>query len=180
MHDSYVFIKGTKTLHIAMQIGLYHHHSDQRHRLKMSESCLAYSLWGFFWFHQLQNVSIAVFSSSSSAVIHLLSDCKNLSYATFLQMLSVFDQIRYLHKFRKITFLFRRQKTKSSKKWNNIFLNRGEIVNFVIPNAIRSTAQSATFQVPLEQSQNDLVFLRYVETQRDFPWIGIIFAFSKW
>src|SRR3970282_2709589 len=79
----------------------------------------------------------------------------------------------------KIALLLRRQKDEAIEKRNHVFRYCGEIIDFVIPDTVLPLPQRSAFQMPLEQSQYDLVALRHIETQRHFPRHRVIVALTK-
>ena len=93
--------------------------------------------------------------------------------STFLQ------QPRELLEFAEVALLFLRQKAEAIEKRNDILDDCGEVVDLVVPDTVLPPSQRSALQMSLEQGQNDLVTLRYVEAQRHFPRLRVVLALSK-
>ncbi len=84
-------------------------------------------------------------------------------------MISVEEHLKHFPKCSKVTFLLPRKKAESPEKWNDMITQGVEVIDLIHPYATTFLEQRSAADVSLEQSQNDFVFLRYVEGQRDLP-----------
>ena len=89
------------------------------------------------------------------------------------------EHLEHLPECSKVTFLLPREELESSEERNDMITNGVKVIHLVHPNAATFLEQSSAAEVSLEQSQDDFVFLRHVEGQRDLPAGGEIFARAK-
>ncbi len=94
-------------------------------------------------------------------------------------MISVEEHLKHFPKRSKVAFLFPGKEAESSEKWNNMIAQSVEVIHLIHPYATTFLEQGSAADVPLEQSQDDFVFLRDIEGQRDLPAGGEIRSRTK-
>src|SRR3977135_2222801 len=84
-------------------------------------------------------------------------------------MPALLNQPRDLLELRKIALLLRGQKAESIKKRDYVLDDRGEVIDFVVPDAVCPGAHRSAFQPLLKHAQDDLIALGDVEAQGSVP-----------
>src|SRR2546423_12386122 len=108
-------------------------------------------------------MSVAAFA----AVVHLVSDFEYFPDSVLRQVRASFHQRDNLLELCKVSFLLSRQERKPLEERDHVLDDGVEVRHLVIPNAVRPVTKSAAAQVTLEESEDDSIFLRYVEADGD-------------
>ena len=96
---------------------------------------------------------------SLATIVHIAPDLKNLLDPFRGQVLAFLNQSRDSNEFRKISLFLCGEKMEPFEERYDIRLYGVEVVDFEVPNTVGSSPQCPAFQMLLEQSQNDFVFL---------------------
>jgi hypothetical protein len=140
---------------------------------------LACSLWGFSYLEQLDNRVIRILPSHCTAVVQISTYREHFIDSVFGQMPPLLNQLCDLLELSKVALLLRREKAEPIKERDYVLDDRGEIVDFVVLDAVCPGPHRSALQLFLEHSQNCLIALGHVEAQRHFPRHRIVDPPSK-